>query len=168
MALAKFDVSVCNHATYAFALNRHDAIKCAASQAVIITRRVIEKGFAAPTAQQAQVVGIESVVEGVRWDLSMEQLQVRLLCQSDCRTCLGLVVVRLLLLIILLQPYLARLGEMSSNGVHFELHLFFCSFCFGHQVGFSPTYLLRRIDGCWTIRSLAAYFRCRSSQLDGT
>lgn len=100
MALMKFDISVCNHATYAFALNRHDAIKCAASQAVVATRRVIEEGFAAPTAQQAQVVGIESVVEGVRWDLSTEQLQVRLLCQSGCRTCLELVVLRLLLILL--------------------------------------------------------------------
>ncbi|CAB1107096.1 unnamed protein product [Ectocarpus sp. CCAP 1310/34] len=52
-----------------------DSVKHAANQALAATSRSIEKTVASPTPEQAHVMGVESVVEGVEWNLSTEQLQ---------------------------------------------------------------------------------------------
>lgn len=56
--------------------NRNGYVEHAASQALAATRRTIKREFSTPTAEQGRVMGVESVVEGVKWDLSTEQLQV--------------------------------------------------------------------------------------------
>lgn len=55
---------------------RNDFVKRAASLALATTRSNIEKTVAPPTLEQARAMGVESVVEGVDWDLSTDQLQV--------------------------------------------------------------------------------------------
>lgn len=48
----------------------------ATTKALDATRETIENGFAIPSTEQARVVGVTSVVEGVKWKLSTDQLQV--------------------------------------------------------------------------------------------
>ncbi|CAN0310573.1 unnamed protein product, partial [Ectocarpus fasciculatus] len=55
--------------------SRSNSAKHAASQALTAASRSIEKTVASPTPEQAHVMGVESVVEGVEWNLSTEQLQ---------------------------------------------------------------------------------------------
>ncbi|CAM9594340.1 unnamed protein product [Ectocarpus sp. 6 AP-2014] len=55
--------------------SRGDSAKHAASKALAATSRSIEKTVASPSPERAHVMGVESVVEGVEWNLSTEQLQ---------------------------------------------------------------------------------------------
>lgn len=68
-------------------LNSSDSAKRAATRALAATCRNIEKTVAPPTLEQARVMGVESVVEGVEWNLSTDQLQVRYVCIT--RQCHG-------------------------------------------------------------------------------
>lgn len=49
----------------------------ASTQALAATRSMIESAVAPPTLEQARVIGVESMVEGVEWHLSTQQLHVR-------------------------------------------------------------------------------------------
>lgn len=54
----------------------NDSAKRVASLALAATKSNIERTVAPPTLEQARVMGVESVVEGVDWKLSTDQLQV--------------------------------------------------------------------------------------------
>ncbi|CAM9177989.1 unnamed protein product, partial [Scytosiphon promiscuus] len=51
------------------------SVERASTQALAATRSMIEKTVAPPSLEQARVIGVESMVEGVEWNLSTQQLQ---------------------------------------------------------------------------------------------
>eukprot|EP00903_Cladosiphon_okamuranus_P019974 g18352.t2 len=60
----------------------NNSSKRAARLALAATRSNIERTIAPPTLEQARIMGVESVVEGVDWKLSTEQLEVLALARS--------------------------------------------------------------------------------------
>lgn len=58
-------------------LNSTDSAKRVATRALAATSRNIKLTAAPPTLEQARVMGVESVVEGVEWNFSTEQLKAR-------------------------------------------------------------------------------------------
>eukprot|EP00752_Nemacystus_decipiens_P009312 g8321.t1 len=60
----------------------NESARRAASLAFAATISNIERTVAPPTLEQARVMGVESVVEGVDWELSTDQLQVLALARS--------------------------------------------------------------------------------------
>ena len=68
-----------------FLLDRNVSARRAASRAFAATSRTIQEDAAPPTSARARVMGVESVVEGVAWDLSSEQLKVEEYCTRPLR-----------------------------------------------------------------------------------
>lgn len=65
--------------------DRDTSAEHASSQAFAAASIAIGRDFALPTAEEARAMGVESVVEGAEWDLSMKQLQVKLKYASLAR-----------------------------------------------------------------------------------